>query len=375
MVFLAVACFAAAELASHALVASGGAAYPIFWIPLGFLTAGLITSETKRWPGLIAAAAAGILISGIAVHGHAWREDALACAITLLEATTVAVLVRHYNDGPFELTRVTHVWNLALVSSIVAAAGGLLQAALLEGASAGGLLLAWRGHGMGDVDGLLLGTPVGVGVIQGPGLFTRSAPSTRRAETLVVLVLAVTVTEMVFGDLAPSAVRAPAYILPMLLWVGFRCEAGDAALALFVICIVGVWNTAEGRGPFTLAGPDASLGAWLLRAQGAAVTTSLSIMLLAAVVAERRRAAAERDQLVVELQNALAQIKTLHGLIPLCAWCHKIRDDAGAWQGLETYLQQHTDATFSHGICPSCNLTIDAEHFAEAEARARNASS
>jgi hypothetical protein len=86
------------------------------------------------------------------------------------------------------------------------------------------------------------------------------------------------------------------------------------------------------------------------------------------VVAERRRAAEERDRLVFELQDALAQIKTLQGLIPLCAWCHKIRDDEGAWQGLESYLQEHTDATFSHGICPSCSLTIAAEHTAEARA-------
>jgi hypothetical protein len=41
-------------------------------------------------------------------------------------------------------------------------------------------------------------------------------------------------------------------------------------------------------------------------------------------------------------------------MIPICAWCHKIRNDAGFWQGIESYLQAHTDATFSHGICPDC---------------------
>jgi CHASE3 domain sensor protein len=62
----------------------------------------------------------------------------------------------------------------------------------------------------------------------------------------------------------------------------------------------------------------------------------------------------ERDTLVTELQEALANIKTLHGLIPICANCKKIRDDRGYWNAVEGYIMQHTDATFSHGICPTC---------------------
>ena len=55
-----------------------------------------------------------------------------------------------------------------------------------------------------------------------------------------------------------------------------------------------------------------------------------------------------------ELQTALDTIKTLHGIIPICASCKKIRDDQGSWNQLETYISQHTDADFSHGICPEC---------------------
>jgi HAMP domain-containing protein len=55
-----------------------------------------------------------------------------------------------------------------------------------------------------------------------------------------------------------------------------------------------------------------------------------------------------------ELQTALDTIKTLHGIIPICASCKKIRDDKGSWNQLETYISQHTDADFSHGICPDC---------------------
>jgi PleD family two-component response regulator len=71
-------------------------------------------------------------------------------------------------------------------------------------------------------------------------------------------------------------------------------------------------------------------------------------------IAERQRAEAEREQLIGHLQEALANIKTLSGLIPICAACKKIRDDTGYWNQLESYLLSHTEAEFSHGICPEC---------------------
>jgi hypothetical protein len=55
-----------------------------------------------------------------------------------------------------------------------------------------------------------------------------------------------------------------------------------------------------------------------------------------------------------KLQNALSQIKTLSGLIPICASCKKIRDDKGYWNQLEAFIQEHSAAEFSHGFCPDC---------------------
>jgi PAS domain S-box-containing protein len=55
-----------------------------------------------------------------------------------------------------------------------------------------------------------------------------------------------------------------------------------------------------------------------------------------------------------ELRDALDQIKTLRGLVPICSWCKRIRDDMGFWQQLEFYLHSHTGADFTHGICPDC---------------------
>jgi PAS domain S-box-containing protein len=69
---------------------------------------------------------------------------------------------------------------------------------------------------------------------------------------------------------------------------------------------------------------------------------------------ERKRAEAERDRIIGELQEALFRIKTLRGLIPICANCKKIRDDKGYWQQVETYVREHSEAEFSHGLCPEC---------------------
>ncbi len=59
-----------------------------------------------------------------------------------------------------------------------------------------------------------------------------------------------------------------------------------------------------------------------------------------------------------QLQEALDNVKTLRGLLPICANCKKIRDDGGYWNQIEDYLEQHTDALFSHGLCPQCETEL-----------------
>ena len=57
---------------------------------------------------------------------------------------------------------------------------------------------------------------------------------------------------------------------------------------------------------------------------------------------------------VRELEDALAKVKQLEGIVPICSYCKKIRDDQDYWQQLETYISEHSEAKFSHGICPEC---------------------
>mgnify|MGYP001574020417 CR=1 FL=1 len=71
-------------------------------------------------------------------------------------------------------------------------------------------------------------------------------------------------------------------------------------------------------------------------------------------IAERKQAEEERERLIKELQEAMANIKTLSGFLPICAHCKNIRDDKGYWCSIEEYVRAHADVDFSHGICPRC---------------------
>ena len=71
-------------------------------------------------------------------------------------------------------------------------------------------------------------------------------------------------------------------------------------------------------------------------------------------ITDLRLVQAEREALIRNLEQALSEVKTLKGLIPICAQCRQIRDDSGAWSSLETYVRKNLDADFSHGLCPKC---------------------
>jgi PAS domain S-box-containing protein len=71
-------------------------------------------------------------------------------------------------------------------------------------------------------------------------------------------------------------------------------------------------------------------------------------------ITERKRAEEEREQLVRNLLAALAEVRTLRAILPICSYCRKVRDDEDYWHSVEGYISQHTDMKFSHGVCPDC---------------------
>ncbi|MDI7259690.1 MAG: GAF domain-containing protein [Thermodesulfobacteriota bacterium] len=83
----------------------------------------------------------------------------------------------------------------------------------------------------------------------------------------------------------------------------------------------------------------------------------------AQLFAELNKVEGEQRKLILQLQDALARVKTLSGLIPICASCKKIRDDKGYWNQLETYIHDRSEAEFSHGICPECSRKLYPDFF------------
>jgi AmiR/NasT family two-component response regulator len=75
-------------------------------------------------------------------------------------------------------------------------------------------------------------------------------------------------------------------------------------------------------------------------------------------IEERKRIEQKNQQLIENLNNALQKITKLHGLLPICARCKKVKDDQGYWQEVEQYLEEHSAVEFSHGLCPSCTKEL-----------------
>jgi hypothetical protein len=86
---------------------------------------------------------------------------------------------------------------------------------------------------------------------------------------------------------------------------------------------------------------------------------------LGAALEERNREAEEKGRLIRELEAALSKVRTLSGLLPVCSSCKNIRDDQGYWTQMEAYISEHSEAEFSHGMCPPCAQRLYPEAYAK----------
>jgi DNA repair exonuclease SbcCD ATPase subunit len=82
-------------------------------------------------------------------------------------------------------------------------------------------------------------------------------------------------------------------------------------------------------------------------------------------ISERKQHEKERDALIDNLKKSLTKVRKLSGLLPICASCKKIRDDKGYWNQIEAYIRDHSEAEFSHGICPECSEKLYPENHRE----------
>jgi PAS domain S-box-containing protein len=93
---------------------------------------------------------------------------------------------------------------------------------------------------------------------------------------------------------------------------------------------------------------------WIAWTASAAAAKDGLFYAVARDVTDQKAQAEAREDLLKRLQASLEQIKSLEGLLPVCAWCHRIRDEEGGWDEVERYIEKHTRAEFTHSICPDC---------------------
>lgn len=132
------------------------------------------------------------------------------------------------------------------------------------------------------------------------------------------------------------------YIAPVLL--ALRTEGDRPAIVAASVCSVLV------VAGYYLSTPGGDL--WkILFNRGIAIAA----LWIAVVLGLRnKKLAAAREAALREREQAMEDAKVLRGLLPICAWCKKVRDDRGYWTQIEAYIASHSDASFSHGICPEC---------------------
>lgn len=148
-----------------------------------------------------------------------------------------------------------------------------------------------------------------------------------------------------FGITAPPSGSPAADVLHR--WSELTAFIGDSSIA-------------EAEMPFRKEKNDEE-AAWFLLSRSALIDADerqAGTLIIGRNISAKKRTEREREELVNVLSEAVASVRTLSGLLPICASCKKIRDDEGYWNQVEFYISQRTDATFTHGICPECAAKV-----------------
>ena len=163
---------------------------------------------------------------------------------------------------------------------------------------------------------------------------------------LVALLLFVAV---LFVDVvSPPEVDFSAFYLVPVIWLTW-CRGTREGLCMALICGVG-WYTHD-----VLSGRFVSSEFFRLLD---AVNRQISYLLAAWAVGALRREVLTQQALNRQLNEAMAEVRELKGLLPVCAWCHNIRDEEGRWHTMEAFLANRTRAAMTHGICPTCEVGL-----------------
>lgn len=347
----ALAYFAAAEV-GHAL-SFPGHAFATCWPPSGVYLFALTLSPRRHRPLFVLAALPANLASDVLVHGQPVWVGLLFWAANSLEAVVGSWLLCRRPDPRAVLTDWRRLLEFVVLCGVLApAVGAAVGAGAVRAAGGESYWAAWRVWWAADALGVLLVGTLGL-ALAAPARDPRLAGGRwRAAEGVLVFLLVTLATVGVFRRSGSEALAFPYMALPFLVWTGLRLGPRWTAVALCEVALVAIGQTTRGYGPIAAVGATVPEQALLLQMYLAiAAVTTLSLAAAIRARDDLHLALAGRAE---DLRRALAEIRTLQGILPICGHCKRIRDDGGYWEQLETYVRQHTDAEFSHGICPEC---------------------
>jgi len=175
----------------------------------------------------------------------------------------------------------------------------------------------------------------------------RTASLTQSDKMLIGTCAALALAVLLVDWFTPSPV-AEGMLYSFVVLLSIRARAGWLTIAFAALSSVFI-----GIG-FVVSPPGGDLG---ISITNRCLAVAL-VWMTAGVLVRRLHVEKERDLALKEREEARAHIQFLHGLLPICAWCKKIRAADGSWVKLESYISQHSDASFTHSICPECRRTV-----------------
>lgn len=351
--------FAAAKISQLTVMPEGIA---MLWLPNSVVLAAFVRFQGRGMVYFSTLALAAEILADLPIFSLV--EALIFGAANLLEATIAYVLLKKWRFDP----RFASIHDLAkfalagpVIAAFIAACCGAWVYRLYGIATPyfDYLRIWW----FGDALGLLILTPAILGMVAHGGVKTLSTQIPDRLGTLALLLLLLALTLLVSaqGGVLWGMSVGPTLLLPFVLFAAARLAPAWVALAVVIVAFAVIGMMVGGLAPFG-ALPTAEA---VIRAQEFILVMSLMATGLAALLAQLRarqediaalNAGLERriQQRTHDLEQALAEVQQLQGLLPICISCKKIRDDAGHWEKLEKYISERSAARFSHGICPEC---------------------
>ena len=327
-----------------------------FWPAAGVSLALLLLLPTRRWPWVLAGIALGEF-GGDLLRGYPLGATVLWTIGNVVEPLVGATLVRRFSSRGGDLAparRLVGFLVLAVIAGpLVGATIGSLGSILFVGSSPSQV---WPMYLVGDALGVLVMAPL---------LLTWAIPSPRRSRTEfgALLGTSLLVAFVVFRNWSGSwDLTLPYLTAPLFTWAALRFGLRGTAIVAVLVANIANWSTANGYGPFAIAGGTEHAVTLLQVFLLISLTSSFMLASVARDLSQTNEVRAQLASHNVALQAAIDEVRTsqlyirkLEGILPICMGCKAVRsDDDQRWEPLDLYLARSASVSLSHGYCPPC---------------------